>query len=82
MYLTPKQAASRACVSVGLVYHWCQSGDLPCLRLGKRGSRGKILIDPRDLDGFLDGFKSGGRERTVVGSPSTPRIELRHIHLN
>jgi Helix-turn-helix domain len=52
--LTPKQLAARAGVSVGLVYKWCEAGQLAHVRLGALGRRGKIMIDPADWEKFLD----------------------------
>src|SRR4051794_33218228 len=51
--LTPKQAAERAGISPQLIYLWCAERRLPHLRAGGRGRRGRILIDPDDLDAFL-----------------------------
>jgi excisionase family DNA binding protein len=59
--LTPKQAAERAGISAALVYQWCEERRLPHYRLGGDGKRGKIMIDPRDLDEFLEGQKVEGR---------------------
>ena len=57
MNLTIKQAAARAGVSANLVYRWCQEKRLAHYRLGARGRRGRILIDPGDLDAFLETLK-------------------------
>ena len=51
--LTVKEAGEYAGVSPALVYQWCQEQRLPHYRLGSEGKRGKILIDPRDLDDFM-----------------------------
>jgi hypothetical protein len=40
-----------------LVYRWCAERRLPHYRLGTRGRRGRILIDPDDLDAFLKTLK-------------------------
>jgi excisionase family DNA binding protein len=53
MSLTPKQAADRTKVSVSLVYQWCAEGRLPHYRFGRDGRRGRILIDPADLEQFI-----------------------------
>jgi excisionase family DNA binding protein len=55
--LTVKQAAGRAGVSPALVYRWCDERRLPHYRCGGRGRRGRILIDPVDLDAFLETLK-------------------------
>jgi excisionase family DNA binding protein len=57
MKLTIKQAASRAGVSASLMYQWCQERRLTHYRVGGQGRRGKILIDPQDLDSFLASLK-------------------------
>jgi hypothetical protein len=54
MWLTPRQAAKCAEVSVSLVYQWCDERLLTHFRLGGRGKRGRIMIDEEELDTFLD----------------------------
>lgn len=71
IYLTVDEAAGRACVSPGLVRGWVRDGLLPHLRVGSRGRRGKILIDPTDLDGLLASFKVAAR-RAVPAAPPPP----------
>lgn len=51
--LTPKQAAERAGVSPSLVYTWCAEGRLAHYRLGAEGRRGRIMIDPTDLERLM-----------------------------
>jgi len=51
--LTVKQAAARANVSPSLVYQWCQEQRLAHYRFGTEGKRGRILIDPADLDKLI-----------------------------
>lgn len=67
--LTPKQVAERVGVSKSLVYQWCREGVLEHLRLGTKGRRGKVLIEPTTLDRFLDSCKPERR----------PPFVLRHI---
>jgi excisionase family DNA binding protein len=55
--MTAKQVAERAGVSLSLVYRWCDERRLPHYRAGGRGRRGKILIDPRDFDAFLESLR-------------------------
>lgn len=52
--LTPKQAAERTGVSVSLIYQWCKEGLIEHFRLGAKGKRGKVLIDPDELARFLE----------------------------
>ena len=53
MRLTPKQAAERAGVSTSLIYTWCAEQRLAHYRIGAEGKRGRILIDPADLDRLI-----------------------------
>jgi excisionase family DNA binding protein len=53
MMLTPKQAAEWAKVSPSLVYQWIKERRLACYRMGATGKRGRILIDPGDLDKLI-----------------------------
>jgi excisionase family DNA binding protein len=55
--LTVKQAATSKGLSPQLIYLWCEERRLPHYRLGGRGRRGRILIDPADLDAFLATLK-------------------------
>jgi excisionase family DNA binding protein len=61
MKLTPKRAAERAGVSEKLVYRWCAERRLSHYRCGGQGRRGRILIDPDDLDAFLLTLKISAR---------------------
>jgi excisionase family DNA binding protein len=60
MKLNPKQAAERAQVSVSLIYQWVEERLLPHYRVGGRGKRGRILMDPADLDAFLESCRVDG----------------------
>jgi excisionase family DNA binding protein len=51
--LTPRQAAKLAGVSGSLIYRWCAEGRLAHYRVGTSGRRGRILIDPADLDRLM-----------------------------
>ncbi len=53
MRLTPKQAAAKAGVSASLIYTWCAEQRLAHFRLGAEGRRGRILIDPDDLEKLI-----------------------------
>lgn len=69
--LTPKQVAEKIGVSVSLVYQWCKDGLLEHLRLGAKGKRGKVLIEPNAVEKFLQSCKQ---------RPPTP-MTLKHIRL-
>jgi len=77
--LTVKQAATRAGVSAALVYQWTSAKRrLPHLRAGRRGSRGRILIDEADLEAFLATLRvGGGPPPPPAPGPPTPR----YVHL-
>jgi hypothetical protein len=40
-------------VSPSLIYQWCEQRVLTHFRVGGKGRRGRILIDPADLDALL-----------------------------
>ena len=48
--MTVKEAAARVGVSPSLVYTWCRDRRLAHYRVGAEGRRGRIRIDPADLD--------------------------------
>ncbi len=73
--LTIKQAAARAGVSSSLVYAWCAAGILPHYRFGRKGRRGRILIDETEFKAFLATCRQEGRPHVA------PMPELRHIQL-
>ena len=60
-FLTPAEAAEAAGVSVSLLYQLCDERRLAHYRVGGKGKRGKILIDPRDLERFLDEHRVDAR---------------------
>lgn len=86
MRLTPKQAAERAGVSPKLIYRWCKKGRLAHYRLGSERSRGRIQIDPADLDRLIEECRQERhwREGTGATSPasSKPPVRLRHLRLS
>lgn len=59
--LTPAQAAEAAGVSSSLIYQLCDERRLAHYRVGGRGKRGKILIDHRDLERFLEEHRVDAR---------------------
>jgi excisionase family DNA binding protein len=73
--LTVKQAAERVGISESLIYEWCAEGVLPHYRFGRKGRRGRILIDETEFAGFLAGCRQEVRQDTA------PLPELRHIQL-
>lgn len=73
--LTPSQAADRLGVSDSLIYEWCAEGVLPHYRFGRKGRRGRILIDETEFEAFVAGCRQEGRQDTA------PVPELRHIKL-
>jgi excisionase family DNA binding protein len=74
--LTVKQAAAHAGVSESLIYQWCDERRLVHYRVGGVGKRGKILVDPADLDGFMASLKVEARDAPM---PSTPHKKYRHL---
>lgn len=51
--MTPKEAAQYVGVSSSLIYQWLEEQRLAHYRFGREGRRGRILIDPRDLDRLM-----------------------------
>ena len=50
--LTVAEVAEILKCSPALVYQWCQEKRIRHYRFGSEGRRGKILIDPKDLERF------------------------------
>lgn len=73
-FLTVRTAAARACISPGLVRGWVRDGLLPHLRVAGKVGRGKILIDPADLDNLLASFK------VAANAPPSPTEAPGHSH--
>ena len=73
--LTVKQTSERLGISESLVYEWCAEGVLPHYRFGRKGRRGKILIDETEFAAFLAAC------RQEVQPDTAPIPELRHIQL-
>jgi len=71
--LSVREAARAMGVSPALVYQLCAEGMLPHYRLGGRGRRGKIVIDPAELDAYF-------RARRVEPE-APPHPPLGHISL-
>ena len=51
--LTVKEAGKLASLSPALIYQLCREQRLVHYRFGTEGKRGKILIDPKDLEQFM-----------------------------
>ena len=71
--LTVAEAAEHAGVSQSLIYMLCNERRLPHYRPGGNGKRGKILIDPRDLDAFMASCRIGADEQPEV-KPQAPKV--------
>ena len=69
--LTVAQASGRASVCETVVRRWVASGRLAHFRLGARG-RGKIAIDPADLDALLATFRVEARRPEATPEPAPP----------
>ena len=64
--MSVKQAAERIGVSDSLVYEWCSAGRLVHFRLGRKGKRGKVLIDEKDLEAFLAACRQESRPQISI----------------
>jgi excisionase family DNA binding protein len=51
--ISVKAAAKKIGVSQALVYQLCAEGTLPHYRVGGKGKRGKIVIDPNELESYF-----------------------------
>jgi excisionase family DNA binding protein len=71
--LTVRQAAKRASVSSSLIYEWCAEKRLPHLRLGKKGRRGRVLIEETDLAAFMESCRVAAEEQPQV-KPPAPKV--------
>lgn len=79
-FLTVRTAAARACVSPGLVRGWARDGLLPHLRVAGKVGRGKILIDPADLDNLLASFKvAANAPPSPTEAPSPHHADVHHF---
>lgn len=77
--LTVKHLAERHGVSRALIYAWVAERRFPVYRLGATGRRGRILIDSRDFDAFLESLKvDAGRPDPP---PLAPPVKLKHLRL-
>ena len=66
--LTTKQAAVIAGVSPSMIYQWTTvERRLPHYRAGGKGKRGRILIDPADLEQFMRSLRVEGE--TAASAP-------------
>lgn len=68
---TVKELAAARGLSRQLLYVWCNEKRLPHYRAGGKGRRGRILIDPADLDALLESIR-------VPAGPPGDDGEFRH----
>lgn len=80
--ISPKQIASRLGVSLSLVYSWLDSGSLPHYRFGRKGRRGRIMVDESELDGFVAGMKAEGRKEPPPPAPRPKPVALQNLKLS
>jgi excisionase family DNA binding protein len=71
--ISVKAAAKKIGVSQALVYQLCAEGTLPHYRVGGKGKRGKIVIDPNELEAY---FQARRVEQTVSSHPPLGHIIL------
>ena len=76
--LTVKEAAALVPTSTSLVYQWVAERRFEVLRVGRRGRRGKILIDETTFRAFLETLKVGAAEEAP---PQHPPVKQRFQHL-
>lgn len=77
---TVKQLAALAGVSASLIYGWCETGQLPHVRLGAAGRRGKIMIAEADWVAFLAARRVEGLVPRPVTRAGAPR-PFKHVKL-
>jgi excisionase family DNA binding protein len=70
--LTMKEAAERMGISTSLLYTLCRERRIEHIRIGVRGRRGKVLIEPNAVDSFL-------RDATVRPEAPLSPVALKHI---
>lgn len=76
--LTPRQVAERLTLSLTAVYALCNSGELPCRRVG--ASKGRIRIEPRVFEAYL----ARTQQAAIIELPKrrkqpAPLHRLRHL---
>jgi excisionase family DNA binding protein len=74
--LTPQEAAALVPVSLSLLYEWVAEKRFEVTRAGRKGRRGKILIDEAVFRAFLDTLKVG-----PAAEPPAPKQKVRLQHL-
>lgn len=55
--MTVKEAAQRLEISVSLCYRLVQEGRLPCVRIGQKGRRGKVIVLEEHIRVFIKGLE-------------------------
>ena len=73
MLITPRQVASRLCISLSLVYQLCRQQQLKHYRFGAEGKRGQIRIEESEVDRYLS------EQLQVTSSPAIQTF--RHLRL-
>lgn len=83
MYLTVKQISDRLGISPALVYLLVDQGELACIRLGQKGSRGTIRVSEAQLSAFLES-RTATTTSPALPAPAKkpPTLKLRHLKLD
>jgi len=68
--LTVKQAAVRSGLSPSLIYALCAERRLPHLRMGKKGRRGRVLIEESGLAAFMESCRVDADDAQAVKPPA------------
>jgi excisionase family DNA binding protein len=69
-------------VSEALVYHWAQTGALPCYRFGKSGKRGAIRFDEADVLAFKESQKKTPERVNRIAPALKKPLKLKHLKLD
>lgn len=81
MFLSVNMIRDRCGVSKALIYSWIESGALPHYRFGRKGRRGKIMVQEDELEGFLAGMR--GQAAPNNPAPGEMRtVKLENLKLN
>ena len=69
--MTLDEAAAYLGVAKITLRRWTRQGQLPCVRIGKRGDR---RFRRADLDSYIDGRKALGPAHTDTGSSPSKKV--------